>query len=628
MAQPFLLFSLIVSFLSSFQKRASSPTADHFTPPITPQRSNRRTSMTPPSTGGSRRGTNTIYSDRFIPSRTTTNLEEAFDLLGNKYNHKETTPKTEGNTALSSTPNAPSSSAHAESQMLMNNLLRSELLGQPALDFAVDLGMADGGGLKSPTRRESGSSLFKYRLSQGSTTSMESSSTLGGMSGGMGVIDEDDRRGSGMGMDIDDRGSGFGLTASPAGSRSSYLSPGKKTTRKIPKTPYKILDAPSLQDDYYLNLVDWSHNNVLAVALCSCVYLWSACTSKVSKLCDFGSSDMVTSISWALSGNQIAVGMNSGKIQIWDSTTCKMIRELQSHESRVGALAWNNSLLASGSRDRSIYLQDIRVKSNHRASSFGGGNSSGTSSVHSGSHRDLNQINTTTPSATMSSTSGFTSGFTTLPAGDVSTGSRSLITTMAESMVPHTAATASNSDDTFPFTDPMGNITTSITAPITTTPSRPSDFLSSPRRSSGLLSTTFTPDRISFDAIPVPSTPNGLNGSIVRELHGHKQEVCGLRWSFDEKMLASGGNDNKLYVWEPQLSNNRKNDPLHRFEDHTAAVKAVAWSPHQQGLLASGGGTADRHIRFWNASTGLALHKVDTGSQVCLFPFKFFFQKL
>lgn len=29
-------------------------------------------------------------------------------------------------------------------------------------------------------------------------------------------------------------------------------------------------------------------------------------------------------------------------------------------------------------------------------------------------------------------------------------------------------------------------------------------------------------------------------------------------------------------------------------------MKAIDWSPHQAGLLASGGGTADRTIRFWN----------------------------
>jgi cell division cycle 20-like protein 1, cofactor of APC complex len=54
-----------------------------------------------------------------------------------------------------------------------------------------------------------------------------------------------------------------------------------------------------------------------------------------------------------------------------------------------------------------------------------------------------------------------------------------------------------------------------------------------------------------------------------------------------------------------------------KFAEHSAAVKALAWSPHQHGLLASGGGTADRCIRFWNTLTCSAVRSVDTGSQVC-----------
>lgn len=50
-------------------------------------------------------------------------------------------------------------------------------------------------------------------------------------------------------------------------------------TRKINKVPFKVLDAPQLQDDFYLNLVDWSAQNVLAVGLNRAVYIWSACTS-------------------------------------------------------------------------------------------------------------------------------------------------------------------------------------------------------------------------------------------------------------------------------------------------------------------------------------------------------------
>ena len=37
-----------------------------------------------------------------------------------------------------------------------------------------------------------------------------------------------------------------------------------------------------------------------------------------------------------------------------------------------------------------------------------------------------------------------------------------------------------------------------------------------------------------------------------------------------------------------------------------------------RNLLASGGGTADRTIKFWNAHTGAMFHSVDTGSGVCV----------
>ncbi|KAG5405077.1 hypothetical protein IGI04_011196 [Brassica rapa subsp. trilocularis] len=98
----------------------------------------------------------------------------------------------------------------------------------------------------------------------------------------------------------------------------------------------------------------------------------------------------------------------------------------------------------------------------------------------------------------------------------------------------------------------------------------------------------------------------------VSKLTGHRSEVCGLKWSYDNRELASGGNDNKLLVW-----NQHSTQPVLRYCEHTAAVKAIAWSPHLHGLLASGGGTADRCIRFWNTTTNTRLSCVDTNSQVC-----------
>ncbi|CAL1374547.1 unnamed protein product [Linum trigynum] len=236
-----------------------------------------------------------------------------------------------------------------------------------------------------------------------------------------------------------------------------------KPPRKVPKTPHKVLDAPSLQDDFYLNVVDWSSQNVLAVGLGTCVYLWSASNSKVTKLCDLGPNDSVCSVQWTREGSYISVGTHFGQVQVWDGTQCKRVRTMGGHQTRTGVLAWNSRTLASGSRDRNILQHDLRV---------------------------------------------------------------------------------------------------------------PSDFVS--------------------------------------KLVGHKSEVCGLKWSHDDRQLASGGNDNQLLVW-----NQQSQQPILKLTEHTAAVKAITWSPHQSGLLASGGGTADRCIRFWNTTTGHQLNHIDTGSQVC-----------
>ncbi|CAF4187436.1 unnamed protein product, partial [Rotaria magnacalcarata] len=96
----------------------------------------------------------------------------------------------------------------------------------------------------------------------------------------------------------------------------------KKSIRRIPKVPYKVLDAPDLHDDFYLNLIDWSSSNVLSVGLGACVYLCNAQSNNVQLLCDLthtqlpsgsGSqssivgSDTVTSVAWADWSNILAV---------------------------------------------------------------------------------------------------------------------------------------------------------------------------------------------------------------------------------------------------------------------------------------------------------------------------------
>lgn len=60
------------------------------------------------------------------------------------------------------------------------------------------------------------------------------------------------------------------------------------------------------------------------------------------------------------------------------------------------------------------------------------------------------------------------------------------------------------------------------------------------------------------------------------------QEVCGLKWSFDDKQLASGGNDNKLFIW-----NAHSTSPVREGE---RSLPSCAGKENTEALSGAGGG--------------------------------------
>ncbi|KAL5795415.1 hypothetical protein ACOSQ2_000235 [Xanthoceras sorbifolium] len=106
-----------------------------------------------------------------------------------------------------------------------------------------------------------------------------------------------------------------------------------------------------------------------------------------------------------------------------------------------------------------------------------------------------------------------------------------------------------------------------------------------------------------------------VSNNVTSRIRAHTEEVCGLKWSKESNLLASGGNENHIYIWDP--SNMSSSNFLHQFNDHSAAVKALAWCPYQFNVLASGGGTKDGCIKIWNVQKGKCIHSVDTKAQVC-----------
>lgn len=300
-------------------------------------------------------------SDRFIPSRATSNLNvNLWDSIhdrhsGPTYSQESDDPANDSNTSNTNTPddtnsnngtNSRQGDGNQSSQVNLHNvLLRSELLGENISPYSntSSLGqISRNSGNSAPLR--DGMNRLRFR----SPRQAFQDSIYGNDVGPTSVVNS------------------FSLT--PVGSAGSQrlMAAPQKRRRRIAKVPFKVLDAPALQDDFYLNLVDWSSQNVLAVGLGSCVYLWSACTSKVTKLCDLAATeDHVTSVSWAQRGTHLAVGTNKGEVQLWDTIKCKQVRTMDGHSARVGTLAWTGATLASGSRDRLVFLRDVRVQASY-----------------------------------------------------------------------------------------------------------------------------------------------------------------------------------------------------------------------------------------------------------------------
>ncbi|CAO2045382.1 unnamed protein product [Urochloa humidicola] len=160
---------------------------------------------------------------------------------------------------------------------------------------------------------------------------------------------------------------------SAADTASSHHAKPAKQRRHIPQSAERTLDAPELVDDYYLNLLDWGSNNVLSIALGDTVYLWDASSGSTSELVTVDEdSGPITSVSWAPDGRHIAVGLNSSDVQLWDTSSNRLLRTLRGvHEARVGSLAWNNSILTTGGMDGKIVNNDVRIR-NHVVQTYEG----------------------------------------------------------------------------------------------------------------------------------------------------------------------------------------------------------------------------------------------------------------
>ena len=238
--------------------------------------------------------------------------------------------------------------------------------------------------------------------------------------------------------------------------------------KSIPKTAYKVLDAPNLRDDFYLHLVDWSKQDIVAVGLDSKLYTWNAKYLEVSLLSD-----------------------------------------LDDYYNYYSSLAYNNDgkILISCSNDGTIFVRNVEKSKNVKI------------------YREFSE----------------------------------------------------------------GRIC--VVSPM-----------------------NLNPNLFSIGAKDLIIKTIDLRSKLnpIMKYVGHSKEICGMKWSLDDKRLASGGDDNKLFIWDI-----RKEESEKKLSSHTSAIKALDWSTYKFGYLLSGGGTQDMTLKLWNINNMTLVDSINTSSQIC-----------
>ncbi len=151
--------------------------------------------------------------------------------------------------------------------------------------------------------------------------------------------------------------------------------------------------------------------------------------------------------------------------------------------------------------------------------------------------------------------------------------------------------------------------------------------------------------------------------TLIARISVNSQQICGLAWSPKGDLFACGGNDNICCLFEADKiveglatssshsavisgsfeeggggedegdtesdTETEYEEIITRTEDvktfyrgsekhrwiHGAAVKAIAFCPWQEGLVATGGGSNDKCIHFWHTTTGTALASISVSAQ-------------
>ena len=315
-----------------------------------------------------------------------------------------------------------------------------------------------------------------------------------------------------------------------------------------------------------------------------------------------GHTNSVNACVFSLDGRFIITASSDKTLRVWEIATGQTLRTLKGHTDSVNACALSpdGRWIVSASKDKTLRVWDAETGQVLRT--LEGHTGSMNACAFSPDGRWL-------VSASNKSYIFSTGGEKTICIWDFAAGSlsRSLEghsrDVLSSVFSPEGGSIASSSQDR---TVRVWDIHTGETLITINPPSRLSE------EEIFIQSVSDDPD-LSFDAIhSCAFSPDGLfiaaggrgmavfmfdavTGTLIHELHGHKDDITSCTFSPDGHILASSSRDRTIHLWDTVTG-----QLLGVIEAHAGAVEACAFSPDGHLLVTV---CADNVIRFWDVTT-------------------------
>ncbi|SCV00032.1 LAMI_0G02432g1_1 [Lachancea mirantina] len=344
------------------------------------------------------------------------------------------------------------------------------------------------------------------------------------------------------------------------GTRSMVPVNARLARRPKSHAPYRVLDAPSLRNDFYSNLVSWSPiTHSIVVGLGSAVYIWSDTRGAINVLHYsylHSRNDLVTCVSFSPYDELLVVGTKQGRLMLFDqqldinatgATSKPLCFSGDKTIKGICCIEWfeigDKSALLVGGETGDVHV--VEVQPNFEDTGVRAGASTGANT-------DGSAYRTGRPSGLDGLNSGYSHG---------------------------------NDYDRSQDLEPEESFPSEVEAS--------TESVNYKRNTGGVI--------IKWTL------------ATISRFKAQTQQVCGLSLNEQTRQLAIGGNDNTCTIWDIQ---NLCSPVLQFVLPHKAAVKAVAFCPWSKSLLATGGGSKDRTMRFWHTQSGTLLQEIKAPGQI------------